>query len=474
MFIYLIEMIDSLKVTSKKEEVVIKDLSGQLKSKASKNNRKAKWSIQRKMTLLIISATIFSLLMGVPLSYLKSIIFGFDFINLLGPFVKGLLDTYFILIANLIIMIVFIGIGIKHFVVKPIQHITNQLSFIQGDKIDLSKKVEIKANDEFKELVVAFNDMLETLKGIIGVVRDSSNQLTTSTKEVSSSTEQVNAASREVSANTNQLAIQAEEGYKSISEVNKELVDLSSLIKNSQKKAVSTHENSQHTFQLASDGKESVHTVIEKMESIQTKTNETKEYIEILDKYSNEIIGIAQMISEIAEQTNLLALNASIEAARAGEGGKGFAVVANEVRKLAEQSTNRAENVKEIVSKITETSSKTVYLTEESQKEVEEGVKAVNLAGQSLEGILQAVQAVVKDVKDIQDASDENITSSEKIVNLLDSVSEFIEQTAASTEEVSASTQETTASLDTITDRVDEIKEMSVELNKTVDQFRTN
>ncbi|KGX86059.1 chemotaxis protein [Pontibacillus marinus BH030004 = DSM 16465] len=378
------------------------------------------------------------------------------------------------LIANLIIMIGFIGIGIKHFVVKPIQSITDQLSVIQGDQIDLSKKIEIKTNDEFKELVLAFNDMLETLKGVIGVVRDSSNQLTTSTREVSSSTEQVNEASREVSANTNQLAIQAEEGFKSISEVNKELVDLSGLIKNSQKKAVSTHENSQHTFQLASDGKESVDIVIDKMGNIQTKTNETKEHIAILDKYSKEIIGIAQMISEIAEQTNLLALNASIEAARAGEGGKGFAVVADEVRKLAEQSTDRAENVKEIVNKITETSSKTVYLTEESQKEVEEGVKAVNLAGQSLEGILQAVQTVVKDVKDIQDASNENITSSEKIVGLLDSVSEFIEQTAASTEEVSASTQETTASLDTITDRVDEIKKMSVELNTTVHQFKTH
>lgn len=452
---------------------MIRDWLGKRGDKATKEKR-IKWSIQRKIVFLIISATIFSLLMGVPIAYVKTLLLGFEFINLLGPFIKGLIDTYFTLIANLIIMIGFIGVGIRHFVVKPIQNITNQLAVIQGDEIDLSQKIEVNTNDEFNALVKAFNEMLDTLGEIIGVVRDSSNQLTNSTKEVSSSAEQVNEASREVSANTNQLAIQAEEGFKSISEVNKELVELTSLIHNSQKKAVSTNENAQQTFQLANKGKESVDTVIEKMGNIKAKTNETKEYIKALDQYSNEVISIAQMISEIAEQTNLLALNASIEAARAGESGKGFAVVAEEVRKLAEQSTERAGSVKEIVNKITHTSSKTVSLTEKSQEEVEEGVQSVRIAGESLESILTAVQTVARDVKDIQNASDENISSSDKIVTLIDSVSEFIEHTAASTEEVSASTQETTASLDTISDRVDEIKEMSVELNKTVDQFKTN
>ncbi|WP_100404237.1 methyl-accepting chemotaxis protein [Bacillus solitudinis] len=435
--------------------------------------QKLKWSIQRKMTYVILSATIFSLVMGVPISYMKHLVLELDLLNLFGNRIKGVIETYFTITVNLVIMIGFVGYGIKRYVVKPINKLVSVLEDIQGEKVDLTKQIEVNTKDEFNQLSNAFNSMITHLRDVINIVDESSDRLAISTEEVAASTEQVKVVSKEVSQNTYQLATQAEKGYTSVTEISQLLSELALLIQTAQKKAGSTKVNSNRTLKIADEGKDSVNTVIKKMESIQIKTHETKAYILELDQYSKEITGIANMISDIAKQTNLLALNASIEASRAGEAGRGFTVVAEEVRKLAEQSTNGAVKVKEIVSKITETSAKTVSTTEDSQQEVEEGVLAVSQAGESLESILNAVNGMAVEINEILNVTNENISKSEQIVERVGAVAAFIEQTAINTEEVSASTEETTATVDTIADSAGKLKEMSLALSATVKQFKT-
>ena len=89
------------------------------------------------------------------------------------------------------------------------------------------------------------------------------------------------------------------------------------------------------------------------MNSINRESNETFKVLERVNNLSVKVGGIVTTINSIAEQTDLLALNAAIEAARAGEHGKGFSVVAEEVRKLAEESNDKAKEIASLINEMT-------------------------------------------------------------------------------------------------------------------------
>lgn len=120
-----------------------------------------------------------------------------------------------------------------------------------------------------------------------------------------------------------------------------------------------------------------------------------------IEEASKNIKDIITTIDDIAEQTNLLALNAAIEAARAGESGKGFAVVAEEVRKLAEESSNAVRQTAELI--------------ENSMASVERGKQVVDITAKSLMDVVKNAQNAVKLVDEITVTTEEQLASIEQI-----------------------------------------------------------
>jgi methyl-accepting chemotaxis protein len=208
------------------------------------------------------------------------------------------------------------------------------------------------------------------------------------------------------------------------------------------------------------------------MGNIKNQTVATEELIATLSRYSEQIGQITDTITGIAKQTNLLALNAAIEAARAGEAGRGFAVVAEEVRKLAEHSNEEAERVVQLVRKIAESTAAAVASTQRSRVEAESGVDAVQKAGAALEKILTAVLGTVKDMQQIVSVTNDEVATSDKIVQLINSVATGIETMSTHAQHVAAATEEITAAVETVASSAQQTSAMASELRGVVERFK--
>ncbi|WP_156645767.1 methyl-accepting chemotaxis protein [Lentibacillus sp. JNUCC-1] len=158
---------------------------------------------------------------------------------------------------------------------------------------------------------------------------------------------------------------------------------------------------------------EEINTVIN---NLGEQSKQTSASMSRLEDRSNQIKNIVDIIDDITKQTNLLALNASIEAARAGEQGKGFAVVADEVLKLAENSSNSAKDIAELVEKIQEEIEDANKNNLSNITLVEEGIESSKITSEQIDILMQHINIVQKEVIGLLDHIEDQKKNTEDIV----------------------------------------------------------
>ena len=335
-------------------------------------------------------------------------------------------------------------------------------------------EIPISSNDEIARLAAAINSMVIKLRSLVKTVSGSADQVVSASEQTTTSVTQVSTAAADVASSSTHLATDAAIGTVSVIEVSKSLLELSSLIEIAKREATEAVANSQTTLNTVVESRGTVANTVTSMNNIRKKTVETEELIATLNGYIAKIGAITDTITGIASQTNLLALNAAIEAARAGEAGRGFAVVAQEVRKLAEQSTLGASEVVTLIQRVKASTAVAVQAMQGSRSEVEAGVASATQAHKSLDDIFSAVTSTVNGIEGVLSITDEEVTQSDKIIDLIDSLATVIDNTAAQAETVSTASKQTSTVMNSLAENSTATNHLATKLKTAIEFFRVN
>lgn len=369
-------------------------------------------------------------------------------------------------------------------------------------------------NDEIGKMTRLFNSMLakahgtldayEAMRGNLAVmvgnlkenadlVASTSAQLDRASEEtgqaansIAETIQQVANASNESAKSANQIAAGSEQLAKSSTEAANEMEKLQFSISEVQTGGLKQDEATREASETATAGRQAVDRTVASMERIQEQVGISSVAVQDLGEKGQQIGVIVQTIEDIAQQTNLLALNAAIEAARAGEQGKGFAVVADEVRKLAERSSEATKEIAILIDSVRSGVDQAVAAMESTNVEVTEGSATSSDAGIAISQIMSAVETV-RSIAVANGRAIDTMGHGAKIVSeSIASAAAISEETAAGAEEMSATTEEVSASAQTVSAAVEEqtaqIEEVSAsaqhlrrladDLNSVVAQFK--
>ncbi|KMT23229.1 HAMP domain-containing methyl-accepting chemotaxis protein [Clostridium cylindrosporum] len=337
---------------------------------------------------------------------------------------------------------------------------------------DLTKEVNIKTNDEIRMIGDSTNSLIISLKDMLEKIIHVANKVTYTSEELNATCEENSSANFEITQTISELALGSLDQSKSINEVNIIMKNMSDSIKNISQRIESIGDSSNMVENATINGVIEADNAVSKIGEIKNVTQQMAYVINKLRKESNKIGEIIEVIKNISRQTNLLALNAAIEAARAGEHGKGFSIVAEEVRKLAEESSNSAEEITVLIESIQNETKTVVEVMSKGAMEVENGVKAVDDTSKAFKTISSEIHRVVEQVSNVAMISQEILKDSEKVVDSIESVNIIAENSAAATEEVSASAQEQNSSIESLVYEAHTLAELGGELQILVSKFK--
>lgn len=327
---------------------------------------------------------------------------------------NGVIDADFIKKRRVIAHVhVRIGLTQKWYIASFQGILTHLITIIHEStlsKTDQMRAIEVVTkllNLEQQLVLEAYDNQIETLRNDASKLQqDLRNTIGITANDLAAQTQETSASIQQITAQVEEIAAQSRTGT----------------------------EMTEQAEQTAMVGKEELDSLHVAFSQVQESTQKITSDIESLEKTATQIGNIVEIVKSVADQTNLLALNASIEAARAGEHGLGFAVVAEEVRKLAEQTSESVTHVTQLINETNEQ----IHNSADSVKEVEDLIK---IGGQKMVDTDQAFENIVEVMRESKDINERMRADLEGIDAVIIEIAKSAEAVSASAETLNKETE---------------------------------
>jgi methyl-accepting chemotaxis protein len=316
-----------------------------------------------------------------------------------------------------------------------------------------------------KELSTALQDIVAKVQQVSNELLENGNELQSVAADTSASAEDISFAVEEMSKGAVTMATDIEHATEKVVEMGDRIEGIVG--------GINDLDNVASGMDVA--GKTAME-IVSTLNSSNVKTVDAiqvvAQNVEATDRSVAAISEAVNVITSIADQTNLLALNASIEAARAGEAGRGFSVVASEISNLADQSSESAKQIEEILMDLVADSKRSIDKMEEVQEHLQEQQKNLKDTQREFSNVSDGIQNTRNQSEMVDGQAKECDDSRESVIHIISSLSETSEQNAARTQETTSSVMGLTTSINTVATKATELQEQAQVLEEAMQFFK--
>ncbi len=392
--------------------------------------------------------------------------------EVLAPDKKTLYLTFIISILG-ILSIVTVTFFIAARIVTPIRTVVQLAKRAEaGDLTICREDFRISSRDELGEMADALAAMVNAQEETVQQIHDAAREVSDTAETLVELSKGVGEATSSIKGDADKVSELSKSNNASIEETSAGVEEIASGAQTIAKAAAEGTEAGFKAQDTATASVDNVTAMVENLDTVGKRSEESIRAISELGKAVQNIAGFIATITGIADQTNLLALNAAIEAARAGEAGRGFAVVAEEVRKLAEESNNAAGEVAKLITELEHNTKKSIVITEESGKIIQETLGEAQKSQKELAFTLEEIQRVATSFEHMASISQEQAASSEEMASSMDQITSGTTQTTERIRNISTASQGTAENAKTLAELALQMQNRGEELVTRVQKFR--
>ncbi len=340
---------------------------------------------------------------------------------------------------------------------------------------DMSARMDADSESEaMTEIARSFNGMMDRMEVTTARLKTFAGEVAAASEEVTASAEEVRSASDQVSRSVQEINEGTDRQREQFAAVENEMTELSATVQEIASSANEVSEIADGTAEAGQRGRERVEDARETMTEVASEAEQSVAEFERLRESLADTAALVDDIAGIATRTNTLALNANIEAARSTNGDEeGFAVVAGNVKDLASEAKEVAEEAEAMIDDLQHRATEAAQEVRETSQKATASVHIADEAADALERIAEHTETTAAGIEDVSAVTRQQASAVQEVTAMVEDAAEISEETAQNSQAVAAAAEEQTSALSAVTRSASQLAEQSVHLSEGLDRFTT-